>query len=188
MCQPTPCIGQLSVSAAGEEDDVDVEQPRELDAIAGAPDDGAVPVEVAVLDEAVADEPGPDEPAPPATAATRVVRRRSPLRRGLAVATVAALAALAVSAFTTAGSAGVDVDQHFVDATRAQGYVVDSDAQRTLLLSAARKICERRENHSTVAQRRATALSSEELSTVTDTFAGNARSFTTLALDTYCAA
>ena len=167
---------------------MDLEQPRESDAIAGAPDDGAAPVEVAVLDEAVADEPGPDEPAPAATAATRVVRSRSPLRRGLAVATVAALAALAVSAFTTAGSAGVDVDQHFVDATRAQGYVVDSDAQRTLLVSAARKICERRENHSTVAQRRATALSSEELSTVTDTFAGNARSFTTLALDTYCAA
>ena len=75
-----------------------------------------------------------------------------------------------------------------VDATRAQGYVVDSDTQRTLLVSAARKICERRENHSTVAQRRATALSSQELSTVTDTFAGNARSFTTLALETYCAA
>ena len=171
------------MSVAGKEDDVDVEQPRESDAIADAPDDGAAPVGVAVLDEAV-----PDEPAPSATAAARVVRRRSPLRRGLAVATVAALAALAVSAFTTAGSPAVDVDQHFVDATRAQGYVVDSDAQRTLLVSAARKICERRENHSTVAQRRATALSSQELSTVTDTFAGNARSFTTLALETYCAA
>jgi hypothetical protein len=167
------------VPVAGKEDDVDVEQPRESDVIAGAPDDGAAPAEVAGQDEPVQDEAAP--------AAGVAVRRRSPLRRGLAVATVAALAALAVSAFTTAGSAAVDVDQHFVDATRAQGYVVESDAQRTLLVSAARKICERRENHSTVAQRRATALSSQELSTVTDTFAGNARSFTTLALDTYCA-
>jgi hypothetical protein len=119
--------------------------------------------------------------------APRVVRRRSPLRRGLAVGAVAVVVALAVSAFASVGSAPGEVDQGFVDTTRSQGYTVDPGKQQALLVSAAHKICDRRENHSTVEDRKATALSSEELGVVTNTFAGNARAFTTLALETYCA-
>jgi hypothetical protein len=146
--------------------------------------------------EAVTPEDGTTDGAAPATPqpgarppamAPRVVRRRSPLRRGLAVGAVAVVVALAVSAFASVGSAPGEVDQGFVDTTRSQGYTVDPGKQRALLVSAAHKICDRRENHSTVEERKATALSSEELGVVTNTFAGNARAFTTLALETYCA-
>jgi hypothetical protein len=146
--------------------------------------------------EAVTPEDGTTDGAAPATPqpgarppamAPRVVRRRSPLRRGLAVGAVAVVVALAVSAFASVGSAPGEVDQGFVDTTRSQGYTVDPGKQQALLVSAAHKICDRRENHSTVEDRKATALSSEELGVVTNTFAGNARAFTTLALETYCA-
>jgi hypothetical protein len=41
-------------------------------------------------------------------------------------------------------------------------------------------------NHSTTAERRATALTTDELDAVNQSFAGDSRAFTTLALDTYC--
>jgi Protein of unknown function (DUF732) len=149
--------------------------------------DAATP---AVVEPDVAPEPVPVEEAPATTdlaeSAEPAVRRRSPLRRGLAVGAVAVVVALAVSAFASAGSAVGDVDQRFVDSTRSQGYTVDPGPQQALVVSAGHKICERKESHSTVAERRATALSTEELGAVADTFAGNTRAFTTLALKTFC--
>jgi len=136
---------------------------------------------------AAADPQGQAEAAP-VTEATDVPapRKRSSLRRGAVVGALALVVALAVSAFATAGSASGDVDQRFLDATRSQGLVVDSGQQQTLLVSAARKICDRRESHGTVAERRATALSLEELRSVEETFGDDARGFTSLALNTYC--
>jgi hypothetical protein len=100
------------------------------------------------------------------------------------VATV--LGVLAVSAFAAASSSAGDADQYFVDSVRAQGRAVAGGQQQELLVSAARKICERRANHATVAQRRATAMSSEELATVEKVFGQDSRSFTVLALHNYC--
>jgi hypothetical protein len=139
-----------------------------------------------------ADEPASGVPgAGPGGASDRggstvVVRpRRACVRRGLVAAVVALVVALAVSAFATAAPTPANVDQGFVDAARSQGYVAAPD-QQALVVSAARKICERRERHSTAAERRATALSSAELGAVQQTFADDVRVFTTLALDTYC--
>ncbi len=111
--------------------------------------------------------------------------RRACVRRGLVASAVALVVALAVSAFATAAPTPASADQRFVDAARSQGYVATGD-QQALVVSAARKICERRESHSTAAQRRATALSSAELDAVQQVFADDVRGFTTLALDTYC--
>ncbi len=139
-----------------------------------------------------ADEPASGVPgAGPGGASDRggstvVVRpRRACVRRGLVAAVMALVVALAVSAFATAAPTPANVDQGFVDAARSQGYVAAPD-QQALVVSAARKICERRERHSTAAERRATALSSAELGAVQQTFADDVRVFTTLALDTYC--
>jgi hypothetical protein len=108
------------------------------------------------------------------------------VRRGLAAAGVTLVVALSVSAFAMVGPTTSNVDQSFVDTARSQGHVVAPGDQETLVVSAARKICDRRENHSTVAERRATALSPEELGAVQQTFATDVRGFTSLALDTYC--
>ena len=113
-------------------------------------------------------------------------RRRAFPRRGLVAAALSVVVALAVSAFATAGPAAVDVDQRFVDAARERGYAVVSGEQRALTVSAARKICDRKDNHSTAEQRRATRLSSAEIAAVGQAFGDDVRGFTDLALTTYC--
>jgi len=94
---------------------------------------------------------------------------------------------LGVSAFHMSGPTPAEIDGKFVETVRAQGHEVPADAQQqALLVRAAQKICERRENHATAAARRATALTTEELDVVGATFADDARAFTSLALKTYC--
>ena len=164
----------------------DGDEPVAVDGVV-PPDGGESPD----APNAEAVDAGPQEEAegdPVAEAAdVPAPRRRSSLRRGVVVGALALVVALAVSAFATSGSGGGgDVDQRFLDATRSQGLVVAGGEQQTLLVSAARKICERRESHETAAQRRATALSIEELGSVSQTFGDDARSFTSLALKTYC--
>jgi hypothetical protein len=129
-------------------------------------------------------EPTDAEPDP-APSAPRAAPRRTYLRRGLAATGVTLVVALSVSAFAMVGPTTANVDQSFVDTARSQGHAVPGD-QETLLVSAARKICDRRESHSTDAQRRATALSPAELGAVQQTFATDVRGFTSLALATYC--
>jgi hypothetical protein len=131
-------------------------------------------------------EPDRSRPADPAPDAPRAAPRRTYVRRGLAAAGVTLVVALSVSAFAMVGPTTTNVDQNFVDTARSQGHAVVPGDQETLVVSAARKICDRRENHSTVAQRRTTALSPEELGAVQQTFATDVRGFTSLALETYC--
>jgi hypothetical protein len=152
------------------------------------------------LDEsAEADVPATGEPAadaspeqaeaaePDAAVPVEVpVRRKRSFRRVAAIAAVVLAAALAVSAFATSGSPATTPDQHFVDTARTQGFTVTPGQQESMLVSAAHKICDRRVSHSTTAERRATALSTDELDAVSQSFGANARAFTTLALDTYC--
>lgn len=133
------------------------------------------------------DEPEPAEAAADAPPVARVAtRRRTHVRRGLLAAAGVLVVALSVSAFALVGPAPANADQKFVDAARSQGHVVASGDQEALLVSAAHKICDRREDHSTVALRRATALSPEELGAVEQTFTTDVRGFTALALETYC--
>jgi hypothetical protein len=184
--------------SADAEGPADGEGPAELDGSVATAGDG---VESATTGLGGAQEPMPVEAAaadpaetstaddPTATAATDAPvpsRKRVSLRRGAAVAAAVLVGALAVSAFSTVVPSSGDADQHFVDTARSQGRVVAGGDQQALLVSAARKICERRGSHTTVAQRRATALSSDELAVIQQTFAGDTRGFTALALDTYC--
>jgi hypothetical protein len=107
------------------------------------------------------------------------------LRRKIVVAVVAVAAVVAVSAFATEGLS-LAADRVFVETARSQGRVIAPGTQEERLLSAARKICERREHHDTVAERRATRLRPEEIDAVRQTFARDVRGFMTLALQTYC--
>jgi hypothetical protein len=153
-------------------------------------DDGAPPVDDVAADVSPeeADGSGPVDgaEAEAAVAPVKPVRRKWSLRRGAAVAAVVLAMALAVSAFATSGSPSTTGDQHFLDTARSQGSVIAPGQQEGLLVSAAHKICDRRESHSTTAERRATALSTDELDAVSQSFGGDSRAFTTLALDTYC--
>lgn len=179
-----PGTGDAAADDAGTDDAVTG------DAVA---DDAADDVDAPVADDAEPADAGPaeaearsDEPAvaPPAAVPTRGRN----VRRSLIAAGAALAVALSVGAFALAGpTAGTsaNVDQRFIDAAQTQGHVIAAD-QQPLVLSAARKICDRRESHGTVPERRATALSAEELAAIQQSFATDVRGFTTLALDTYC--
>ncbi len=145
------------------------------------------------VDPGGAHDPGAHDPAAQGTGARRdaevqetaAPRRRAFARRGLVAAALSVVVALAVSAFATAGSATVDVDQRFVEAATTRGYAIPDD-RRALTVSAARKICDRKDDHTTTAQRRATRLSTAEIAAVEQAFGGDVRGFTDLALTTYC--
>jgi hypothetical protein len=165
----------------------------EADAEAVAPLD-ASPADVSPADVPPSDVSPDDAPAeaqprdavadPPAAARTP---RRTHVRRGLVAAGVALVVAMSVSAFAMRTPATVSADQTFVDAARTQGHVIAPGDQQTLIISAARKVCDRRESHGTAAERKATALSSAELVAIDQAFDTDVRGFTTLALNTYCA-
>jgi uncharacterized protein DUF732 len=172
--EPSASADETTVAAADEAESTD---PESSDA---EPTD-AEPTDLEPTDL----EPTDAEPNP-APSAPRRAPRRTYVRRGLAATGVTLVVALSVSAFAMVGPTTANVDQSFVDTARSQGHAVVPGDHETLVVSAARKICDRRENHSTVAQRRATALSPEELGAVQQTFATDVRGFTSLALATYC--
>jgi hypothetical protein len=183
-----PPVGDTSDDApAAPAPPDDVDTPEVVAADESPADE--LPVDEISADESPADESPADE-SPAETVdvvdAGKPVRRKWSLRRGAAVATVVLTVALAVSAFATSGSSAMTGDLHFLDTARSQGHVVAPGQQEGLLVSAAHKICDRRVNHSTTAERRATALTTDELDAVNQSFAGDSRAFTTLALDTYC--
>jgi Protein of unknown function (DUF732) len=149
-----------------------------------ADEDGAAPTDEATVD-ASPEEAGASG-ATEAVAAGKPVRRKWSLRRSVAIAAVVLAAALAVSAFATSGSPATTGDSYFLDTARSQGHTIAPGQQEGLLVSAAHKICDRRESHSTTAERRATALSTDELHAVNQSFGGDSRAFTVLALDTFC--
>lgn len=159
-----------------------------------APDDS--PADGSATDDVVADEqasaeddaPADGEPGSTAvvTAAARVRRPRSYVRRGVLALVAAGFVALAVGAFAWVAPSPERADQRFVDAAQSHGHVVAPGEQQTLLVSAARKICDRRVLNDTDQERRATALTTSEIAAVGTAFGADTRDFTTLALDTYC--
>ena len=87
------------------------------------------------------------------------------------------------------GSVGTpaQLDARFVASVRADGHDVPGGPEKeSVLVAAARKICDRRGSHPTPERRREVALTQHELDAVTQTFTGDPRRFATLALDTYC--
>ena len=113
-------------------------------------------------------------------------RLRPYLRRGAVALVAAGFVALGVGAFAWAAPSPEGANQRFVEAAQSQGHVVAPGEQETLVISAARKICDRRITHDTDQERRATALNSDEIAAVGTAFGADTRDFTTLALKTFC--
>jgi Protein of unknown function (DUF732) len=77
-------------------------------------------------------------------------------------------------------------DQRFVAAVQAEGRTVDTGADQTLVIQAAHKVCETRDGDVTVAQRRASALTADEIDAVRRTFGDDSTAFMNVAKRTYC--
>lgn len=113
--------------------------------------------------------------------------RCSYVRRGVAALVGVGFVALAVTAFSWIAPSPEAANRRFVDAAQSEGHLVTSDEQQSLLVTAARKICDRRyAGHISDEDRRATALTSAEIGAVGAAFGADTRDFTSLALKTYC--
>ena len=113
--------------------------------------------------------------------------RGSYVRRGVAALVGVGFVALAVTAFSWIAPSPEAANRRFVAAAQSEGHLVTSDEQQSLLVTAARKICDRRyAGHISDEDRRATALTSAEIGAVGAAFGADTRDFTSLALKTYC--
>ncbi len=114
-------------------------------------------------------------------------RRFGPyLRRGVVALVAVGVVALAVSAFAWVIPSLDGANRRFIEEAQSHGHAIAPGEQEMLVLSAARKICDRKVAHVTVRERRSTALTSAELAAVGAVFGPRTRDFTALALDTYC--
>jgi len=77
-------------------------------------------------------------------------------------------------------------DQRFVAAVQEQGRPVQSAETEVLVVRAAHKLCEQRDDDASSADRRANALTAEEIEAVRRTFGDDAQAFMKVALRTYC--
>jgi hypothetical protein len=170
----------------------------------GSVPDGSVPDASAPDEQASADDAGPaadeasdesqvvETEAVEAAVATdaeplvRTRRLRPYLRRGAVALAVAGFVAVGVGAFAWISPSAEVANRRFVEAAQAKGHVVVPGEQETLVVSAARKICDRKLIHETDRERRATALTSDEIAAVGAAFGAETRDFTALALKTYC--
>jgi hypothetical protein len=107
------------------------------------------------------------------------------LRRAAVVLIASMGAVLGVSAAGVAEPPAAAVDQRFLVDVRGRGHEVAAGTDEALLVSAARKLCVRRESQTSL-QRRTGTLNSEELGAVERSFGGDSQAFIKLATRTYC--
>ena len=113
----------------------------------------------------------------------RSILPRTPRAVAVVVVTVAVLG----SAACGIGTSAAELDATFVDTLRSEGRDVPAEpGVAATLVSAARKLCDRREKRATPDERHAARLTRHELEMVNLTFDDDARRFTLLALETYC--
>jgi hypothetical protein len=108
------------------------------------------------------------------------------LRRGVIALVAVGVVALAVSAFAWVVPSLDGANRRFIEEAQSHGHAIAPGEQQMLVLSAARKVCDRKVTHETIRERRSTALTSAELAAVGAVFGPRTRDFTALALDTYC--
>jgi hypothetical protein len=114
-------------------------------------------------------------------------RRRGPyLRRGVIALVAVGVVALAMSAFAWVVPSLDGANRRFIEEAQSHGHAIAPGEQEMLVLSAARKVCDRKVTHETIRERRSRALTSAELAAVGAVFGPRTRDFTALALDTYC--
>ena len=94
-------------------------------------------------------------------------------------------AMLGLSAAGVAEPPAAAVDQRFLVDVRERGHVVAVGTDEELLVSAARKLCKRRDTQS-YEKRRTAALNSDELEAVKRSFGGDSQAFIKLATRSYC--
>ena len=99
------------------------------------------------------------------------------------VASVGAM--LGVSAAGVAAPPRAAVDQHFLAEVRGHGHAVAQGEDEALVVSAARKICQRRDGR-TYVQRRGATLTSDELAAVKRSFGDDSQGFIAVATGTFC--
>ena len=97
-------------------------------------------------------------------------------------------AALALTVF---GSDFLDqstarADQRFVAAVQSQGHSVAQGTDEALVIQAARKVCDSQRTDITAAQRRASALTENEIDAVQRTFGDDSPAFISVAKRSYC--
>ena len=195
-----PSIAEAEPQAAGSV----VADPAEVDAAEAVTDDAvtddAVTDDAVTNDAALDDTSGESAADADADADADVVavavgeeqfgsapRRLGPyLRRGVVALVAAGVVALAVSAFAWVVPSLDGANRRFIEEAQSHGHAIAPGEQEMLVLSAARKICDRKVTHDTVRERRSTALTSAELAAVDAVFGPRTRDFTALALDTYC--
>ena len=107
------------------------------------------------------------------------------LRRAAVVFVASVAAVLGVSAAGVAAPPRASVDQHFLVEVRGHGHPVPEGVDEALVVSAARKLCVRRDGR-TYVERRAGALTSDELAAVKRSFGDDSQGFIALATDAYC--
>jgi hypothetical protein len=108
------------------------------------------------------------------------------LRQGVIALVAVGVVALAVSAFAWVVPSLDGANRRFIEEAQSHGHTIAPGEQQMLVLSAARKVCDRKFTHETIRERRSTALTSAELAAVGAVFGPRTRDFTALALDTYC--
>jgi Protein of unknown function (DUF732) len=94
-------------------------------------------------------------------------------------------AVLGVSAAGVAAPPRAAVDQHFLAELRGHGHAVAQGEDEALVVSAARKICQRRDSR-TYVQRRAATLTRDELAAVKRSLGDDPQGFIAVATDTFC--
>ena len=107
------------------------------------------------------------------------------LRRAAVVFVASFGAVLGVSAAGVAAPPRAAVDQHFLAEVRGHGHAVAQGEDEALVVSAARKICQRRDGR-TYVQRRGATLTSDELAAVKRSFGDDSQGFIAVATDTFC--
>ena len=107
------------------------------------------------------------------------------LRRATVVLVASMAAVLGVSAAGVAAPPRAAVDQHFLAEVRGHGHAVAEGWDEGLVVSAARKLCQRRDGR-TYMQRRAATLTSDEIAAVKRSFGADSQGFIALAPDSYC--
>ena len=99
------------------------------------------------------------------------------------VASVAAV--LGVSAAGVAAPPRAAVDHHFLAEIRGHGHPVAAGWDEVIVVSAARKICQRRDSR-TYMERRAATLTRDELAAVKRSFGDDSQGFIAVATGTFC--
>jgi hypothetical protein len=107
------------------------------------------------------------------------------LRRATVVLAASMAAMLGLSAAGVAEPPAAAVDQRFLVDVRERGHVVAVGTDEELLVSAARKLCKRRDTQS-YEKRRTAALNSDELEAVQRSFGADSQAFIKLATRSYC--